>query len=1230
MTEPDLTGSRLVALKMIMENFKSYAGVREIGPFHKSFTSIVGPNGSGKSNVIDAIQFVFGKKQNKLRLKKMSELIHNSEKHQNLNKARVSVHFAEIKDHEDRNGYDVVPNSELIITRTVNKQSVSKYFINDNASTFTEVTELLKEKGIDLDNNRFLILQGEVEQISLMKPKAPNEHEDGLLEYIEDIIGTNKYVEKIEQAYKNFEDLTEQRTHKVAVLKGAEREKNSLQEAKEEADDYVQKKTSLIQMRHKSSQVHLHNANQKLKVAKESKAEVQEKLDEEKKKLSEKLLQSKSKEETLAQSRKEHSKALKTYEKSKSEFAALETVFAQLKEQVVGAKSKKKQLAADIDSTTKKVDELVAKSEQLQNDEIEIRKKIEKSGPLLEEAEQLADDMYKKVQSQMEPLRQEKEKKQKEMLPLSKKINKLKQDVELKRSQITLLKEKSQTTRTQYDEAKKSLTTHQEEMETKNKAQSDLEKVKKALESRIPTVQKEYDASCKQEEEFTHQIKSLQSKLHTLDDALKSAKDQDALLTEVIRARDDEEIPGVIDRLGNLGAIDKKYDVAISTACSQLNWIVVKDTPTAKAVIELIKKKNLGTTTCIILDKINTKELCGKMESSFKVPDKKTNRLFDLIKIQQDDVRIAFYHVLRDTLVCDTLDHATKIAYSDKQVKHRVVTLKGELIEESGTMTGGGAKTTSGGMRTNLADRKVNLKTLQSARSEHDEATAQLKQTQSRRDNLSSQLKSLKAQLETSDLNHKKIRMESDACAALVQDLQRTIASLKPLLNQDLDESDQSRMKTYQDELNQLESKLNQQVESNADLDSQIKKLNESIESAGGSEYQAQKALVAQLTRSNQELSSKHNKAQVQLETTLRSIEKSRQIISNHETELQQITVQLESLIASTDQLENDSSPLYMVMNQAKLDAKKQEEIKDALEEEYEIIKKEIEKARNGIALEFQSKLDELIKTEQECDKQVKKRNRLLLELSDQMKEFVTEVGMDSSSLPSLEMLQQQQVEGIDLDALSYDMTMLESSLQSMKPDLSAIARYKSKESDYLQKQSEVDAITKQRDDNRLQYEELRKKRLDEFMKGFVEITIKLKEIYQTITLGGDAELELVDSCDPFSEGIVFSVRPPRKSWKMISNLSGGEKTLSSLALVFALHHFKPTPIYVMDEIDAALDFKNVSIVGNFIKQKTTNAQFIVISLRNNMFELADMLVGIYKTDHCTKSVTIDPNKLCA
>ena len=191
------------------------------------------------------------------------------------------------------------------------------------------------------------------------------------------------------------------------------------------------------------------------------------------------------------------------------------------------------------------------------------------------------------------------------------------------------------------------------------------------------------------------------------------------------------------------------------------------------------------------------------------------------------------------------------------------------------------------------------------------------------------------------------------------------------------------------------------------------------------------------------------------------------------------------------------------------------------------------------------------------------------------------------------------------------------------------IGRFRAKDKEYKLREKELDDVTTRRDAVRKEFDDLRKQRLTEFMDGFNTITLKLKEMYQMITLGGDAELELVDSLDPFSEGIVFSVRPPKKSWKNISNLSGGEKTLSSLALVFALHHYKPTPLYVMDEIDAALDFRNVSIVAHYIKERTKNAQFIVISLRNNMFELADRLVGIYKTDNCTDSVSINPVELC-
>lgn len=172
------TTTRLMISKMVLENFKSYAGQQEIGPFHKRFSSIVGPNGSGKSNVIDALLFVFGKKASKLRLNKVSELIHKSSGFPDLQSCSVEVHFQLIVDDEEHpDNYEVVPGSEFVVSRVVRKDNSSDYQVNSRKSPWKDVEALLEGHGIDLNNNRFLILQGEVEQIAMMKPKGatPNE-----------------------------------------------------------------------------------------------------------------------------------------------------------------------------------------------------------------------------------------------------------------------------------------------------------------------------------------------------------------------------------------------------------------------------------------------------------------------------------------------------------------------------------------------------------------------------------------------------------------------------------------------------------------------------------------------------------------------------------------------------------------------------------------------------------------------------------------------------------------------------------------------------------------------------------------------------------------------------------------------------------------------------------------------------------------------------------------------
>ena len=237
---------------------------------------------------------------------------------------------------------------------------------------------------------------------------------------------------------------------------------------------------------------------------------------------------------------------------------------------------------------------------------------------------------------------------------------------------------------------------------------------------------------------------------------------------------------------------------------------------------------------------------------------------------------------------------------------------------------------------------------------------------------------------------------------------------------------------------------------------------------------------------------------------------------------------------------------------------------------------------------------------------------------------------------------------------IDEEMVQLDEQMKANPCNVEILERYKVKRGELTVKQDQLRAVEERLREKRQAHDELKKQRCQEFKEGFQLIADHVKQIYRLITNGGDAEMETIDQLDPFSEGVMFQVRPKNKSWKQMSKLSGGEKTLSSLSLIFALHIFKPSPLYCMDEIDAALDYKNVAIVGKYIKEgvcnKTKNilnkdpnsangeealqagmarnSQFIIISLRNNMFELADKLVGIYKTFDVTKTITINPNAM--
>ena len=538
-----------------------------------------------------------------------------------------------------------------------------------------------------------------------------------------------------------------------------------------------------------------------------------------------------------------------------------------------------------------------------------------------------------------------------------------------------------------------------------------------------------------------------------------------------------------------------------------------------------------------------------------------------------------------------------------------------------------------------------------------DNLRAQIQNSRDRRRTIKDELRKLTKAVKSLETSLPKLLLEIEGCDTTREELTKLVPELR--IQCEVSAEDLKKVKKLQSKVE--ESKLNMKscVELATQLEKEVAKLQKDIMDAGGPRLKKQKKKCEKILEQLNQAEKTLNSAKVDITSSKKAATKAQKTIRTISQQIQTCETLLTEKTAEFKKLESEALAVIQAYEQVKeVEEKKRIALESASSEAEELKKSESEIGL--IEIDLVGKVDALKQQISECQKKKglwEKEITALNEVEDEFDiddeddqnesqssnekedrvddslEHVEMTDADGSSSEEAEkkstslVLSYKALEKYDREDLKETIITLqnERNVLAKNANMGAIAEYRKKEADYLSRVCELDQVTEERNTARREHEELRRQRLEMFMDGFGVITLKLKEMYQMITLGGDAELELVDSLDPFSEGIVFSVRPPKKSWKNISNLSGGEKTLSSLSLVFALHHFKPTPLYVMDEIDAALDFKNVSIVANYIKERTKNAQFIIISLRNNMFELADRLVGIYKTHNASKSIAINP-----
>ncbi|KAH0566395.1 hypothetical protein GP486_000217 [Trichoglossum hirsutum] len=1177
--EPSGPRPRIVISHLVLLNFKSYAGRQEVGPFHASFSSVVGPNGSGKSNVIDSLLFVFGFRASKMRQGKISALIHNSAAHPNLEYCEVEVHFREIVDLPG-GGHEAVPDSTLVISRKAFRNNSSKYYINGQESNFTTVTNLLRARGVDLDHKRFLILQGEVESIAQMKPKAANEHDDGLLEYLEDIVGTSKYKSPIEESALEVETLNEMCVEKSSRVQHVEKEKSNLEDKKNKALAFIRDENELALKQSALYQIYVDECGDNIKVTEEALGQMQKQLNEElgKHQGSEdeiKVLQRKFKHhnkeyETLERETQSALKEMTKFDKENVKFEEKRKFLAGKQKKLEKTLQSSKLAASESASMIGKCsDDIRRNGDQIAS--------LEKS--LHAEESELA-SIRNSLKGKTQVFSDQITAKQKSLEPWNARINEKQSAIAVAQSELDIFHEKSNAGAVALEEIQAKIRSIEEVRNTRLGELEEYKAEKIRLEEESRKLRTELDKVRDREPEIRSQLSGARQKAEEARASLANTQTQGNVLTGLMRLKESGRIEGFHGRLGSLGTIDQRYDVAISTACPSLDNIVVDSVEIGQQCINYLRKNNLGRAMFILLDRLPQRDM-SEIDTPEGVP-----RLFDLVKPKHERFRSAFYSVMQNTLVATDLAQANRIAYGAK--RWRVVTEDGQLIDKSGTMSGGGTRVTKGAMSSKLVA-EISKEQVSKLEIDRDAIENKFQDLQKRRRELENDLKRLNDQLPQFDIKMQKMHLEIESLCRNLADSQRHMKELSgehlPLT------SDDNRVTALERKIGQLKKELEGLHAETVGVEEEIKLLQEKIMEVGGVKLRSQKAKVDGLKDQIDTLNEEISSAEVAKAKAEKQKEKYEKTYAESANELESLAGELEELnnecrmqttiasrsrqrveeakeVSSPESAACQNSDTYLLLQL--LETKKEElaTLKAELDEKTA----EINELR-AVEIEIRNKLDESQKILTENQKRLRywreKLDRLSLQnTSDLGEEDVTD---------ELPIYTKDELTDMDKAELKGEIAILEEKTQNSTAELGVLAEYRRRVEEHAMRNNDLQVAVASRDAAKKRCDDLRKRRLEEFMEGFSMISLRLKEMYQMITMGGNAELELVDSLDPFSEGILFSVMPPKKSWKNISNLSGGEKTLSSLALVFALHHYKPTPLYVMDEIDAALDFRNVS-----------------------------------------------------
>ena len=768
-----------------------------------------------------------------------------------------------------------MPDSTLIISRRALKNNASKYHINGRESNFTTVTTLLKDRGVDLDHKRFLILQGEVESIAQMKPKAASEHDDGLLEYLEDIIGTSKYKTPIEQSAAEVDTLNEVCTEKSARVQHVEKEKYGLEDKKNKALAFIKDENELAFKQSALYQVYTDECGDNLKVTEEAIEQMQGQLNAELEKHQGNENGIKSLDKAFKHASKEYEALQKATQAVIKEMARFDKENVQFEEKKKFLKSKQHKLEKALQTSRLSASEaggLVQKhSDDIERNNREIAALEAELTTEEKELTTVRDSLKGKTQAFSDQIAV----KQKALEPWNTKINEKRSAIAVTQSELDILRERASAGATALEEIREKMKTMEESRQIKESEVKDMKGQKTQVEKEASKIQTELVELAQSEPDMRLKLSGARQKADEARASLSSTQTQGNVLSGLMRLKESGRIEGFHGRLGNLGTIDQKYDIAISTACPSLENLVVDSVEVGQQCIDYLRKNNLGRANIILLDRLARRDL-SPIDTPENVP-----RLFDLVKAKDESYRPAFFSVLQNTLVAKDLEQANRIAYGAR--RWRVVTLDGQLIDVSGTMSGGGTRVARGGMSSKLVA-ETSKEQVSKLEVDRDELEQKFRKFQERQRELEVTLKELNDQIPRLETAMQKAGLEIDSLARNLMDSQKRVEELTSV--QQPSKSDNARVATLEKQITQLDNSVEKLHAETAGLEDAIKELQDKIMQIGGVRLRGQKAKVDGLKEQVQTLTEEMSNAEIAKSKAEKQQTKHQKTFSETEKEL--------------------------------------------------------------------------------------------------------------------------------------------------------------------------------------------------------------------------------------------------------------------------------------------------------------------------------------------------------